>query len=527
MAKMRGDDVKLYPRLAAFLQNTLAAAHADAKTLAAFIKHSTLSPAEAKKALTQFDTFPIIEIAPLGLGETGQRALGRFDPERRNSVFLAQDAAERFNNIDSALPKAQEAIQAVVLHEMVHWGDFFDDSQQAGDPGMRFEIDVYDDWHARWFEPAPLPTALALADGKRFVFPVTGTIGGGTSYWGKNIRANGTRSHHGIDIFNEIGTPVHAIADGEVLGGNQYRKGPTWAAQLGNYGQMIDIDHGNGLISRYAHLNTIEVPPGSIRQGTRLGTLGASGTQWGQWVSAGKPGGKPPLGATHPHLHFEIRRAEGKPFQSFEDTFDPTTFFEGIPQGKDARNTVVTALQPGVPLHTSVTPQPDPERGPPGASFATGHKTAYPNLNYAPTDPRGLRNNNPGNIRKDGTDWAGLRTPDMQLDPQFFQFIGMEWGIRAMARILRTYERDHNIRSLRHMSERWAPNADHNDAEQHARNVLKHAEGVVATIDDAISLSDKDIAFGVIRGIMVAENGSKARTVADDTVLHGVSLRDT
>ena len=56
--------------------------------------------------------------------------------------------------------------------------------------------------------------------------------------------------------------------------------------------------------------------------------------------------------------------------------------------------------------------------------------------------PRGLRNNNPGNIRITKDKWQGLR--EKQTDKDFFQFTEMKWGYRALIRTLQNYRRRHN-----------------------------------------------------------------------------------
>lgn len=88
------------------------------------------------------------------------------------------------------------------------------------------------------------------------------------------------RMHQGIDIPGPIGTPIYATADGIV-------SRAEWA---GGYGNLVEIDHGNGLTTRYAHLNAFDVkadqivPPGAI-----IGRLGSTGR------------------STGPHLHYETR----------------------------------------------------------------------------------------------------------------------------------------------------------------------------------------------------------------------------
>ncbi len=86
--------------------------------------------------------------------------------------------------------------------------------------------------------------------------------------------------HEGMDFSAEIGTPVMSAADGVVVSASYHPE----------FGNMIDIDHGDGLISRYAHLSEINVVPGKlVKRGEGIGTVGTTGR------------------STGPHLHFEVR----------------------------------------------------------------------------------------------------------------------------------------------------------------------------------------------------------------------------
>jgi murein DD-endopeptidase MepM/ murein hydrolase activator NlpD len=86
--------------------------------------------------------------------------------------------------------------------------------------------------------------------------------------------------HHGTDYRGKRGTPVLAAGNGTV----------TFAGRRGGYGRVVFIDHGNGVITRYAHLNRIDVKVGdTLTAGQQLGQLGASGRTTGA------------------HLHFEVR----------------------------------------------------------------------------------------------------------------------------------------------------------------------------------------------------------------------------
>ncbi len=88
--------------------------------------------------------------------------------------------------------------------------------------------------------------------------------------------------HNGLDMIAPSGQPVHAAADGTVINVIRSRKG------LGN---VVEIDHGNGYVTRYAHLADLEVQKGRrLKKGTRIGYVGVSGNSFA------------------PHLHYEVIR---------------------------------------------------------------------------------------------------------------------------------------------------------------------------------------------------------------------------
>lgn len=76
-------------------------------------------------------------------------------------------------------------------------------------------------------------------------------------------------------------------------------------------------------------------------------------------------------------------------------------------------------------------------------------------------EKRGIRNNNPGNIKL-GEPWFGLRR--IQTDPEFCQFESDVWGIRAMIIIIRTYVCKYNLRYVKEIISRWAPTNENNTA---------------------------------------------------------------
>ena len=88
--------------------------------------------------------------------------------------------------------------------------------------------------------------------------------------------------HTGLDLQGETGDPVRATANGTV----------TSAGWSGGYGKVIDIDHGNGIATRYGHLSSIDVQVGqSVKIGQVIGKVGSTGR------------------STGPHLHYETRVA--------------------------------------------------------------------------------------------------------------------------------------------------------------------------------------------------------------------------
>jgi murein DD-endopeptidase MepM/ murein hydrolase activator NlpD len=88
------------------------------------------------------------------------------------------------------------------------------------------------------------------------------------------------RKHLGVDYAAPTGTPVRTVADGVV----------SFSGWQNGYGKTIEIDHGNGKGTLYAHLSRQDVRKGSrVQQGQRIGAVGSTG-----W-------------STGPHLHFEFR----------------------------------------------------------------------------------------------------------------------------------------------------------------------------------------------------------------------------
>lgn len=81
---------------------------------------------------------------------------------------------------------------------------------------------------------------------------------------------------------------------------------------------------------------------------------------------------------------------------------------------------------------------------------------------------RGIRNNNPANIRR-GCNWKGLAK--VQPDREFCQFVTMTWGVRALLVTLRTYVVKHHLHTVGEIINRWAPPSDENNTEAYIKFV--------------------------------------------------------
>ena len=111
------------------------------------------------------------------------------------------------------------------------------------------------------------------------IWPVKGTI---TSQFGyrSSPTAGASTFHEGVDIGVDYGTPVRATASGEV----------TMAGWVDGYGNLVEIDHDNGIVTRYGHNSMLLVVEGqSVKTGDIIALAGSTGR------------------STGPHVHYEVR----------------------------------------------------------------------------------------------------------------------------------------------------------------------------------------------------------------------------
>ena len=117
---------------------------------------------------------------------------------------------------------------------------------------------------------------------------------------------------------------------------------------------------------------------------------------------------------------------------------------------------------------------------------------------------RGLRNNNPGNIRINDDLFHGEIRPSK--DKSFKQFTTMAYGYRAMFKILSNYYKNYKLDTIRKIISRWAPPKE-NHTEAYVKAVSDYA-GIPA--DDPININDREQMIRIVAGMSMVENGGEA-----------------
>lgn len=132
---------------------------------------------------------------------------------------------------------------------------------------------------------------------------------------------------------------------------------------------------------------------------------------------------------------------------------------------------------------------------------------------------RGVRNNNPGNVRL-GTQWNGLLP--QQTDGAFCQFVSAPYGIRVIIKLLWAYQDFHDLTTVRGIIDRWAPPSE-NVTSAYAAYVAEHAG---LGLDQAINLhQDEEHLMAMVKAIIAYENGGFA--YAPDILTAALALAKT
>jgi len=240
----------------AFL-SALVEGRADAKTLAAMIPEDNpgapLTPLTAPYARISSKQDALADKA-LALAETRYR--------------LTSAALHRLGFKDGRFLKKNEAVAMGGPYEPVTKASISDDA----DPQFRALFLSWKKMDQIEREVISVPSARPVPD-KHITF---------TSAYG--VRSDPFRGraamHAGIDLAGPIGTPVYATADGVV-------DRAQWAS---GYGNLVELDHGKGIQTRYGHLSKILVKPGQrVKRGDLIAKMGSTGRSTGS------------------HLHYEVR----------------------------------------------------------------------------------------------------------------------------------------------------------------------------------------------------------------------------
>ena len=143
--------------------------------------------------------------------------------------------------------------------------------------------------------PAPLKTRSGVNSGSRAPLYISSPFG-----WRSDPIKGARRQHGGVDLPGPSGARIFATGPGVV----------SFAGSSGGYGKMVQIDHADGVRTRFGHLSSIAVSPGTrVGQGELIGLMGSTGRSTGT------------------HLHYEVRvngvaanplAYMGQPMQSYE-----------------------------------------------------------------------------------------------------------------------------------------------------------------------------------------------------------------
>ncbi|QYK03124.1 hypothetical protein [Shewanella psychrotolerans] len=132
------------------------------------------------------------------------------------------------------------------------------------------------------------------------------------------------------------------------------------------------------------------------------------------------------------------------------------------------------------------------------------------------TVARGIRNNNPLNIREnENVDYEWIGEHEQDLDPQFEEFESPEYGIRAAARLLNTYRTKHGLNTINGIISRWAPRSE-NETDSYIASV---AQKVGIDANEPLPL---DQIPALIKAMIYHENGSQP--YSDEIIIKGVAM---
>lgn len=131
--------------------------------------------------------------------------------------------------------------------------------------------------------------------------------------------------------------------------------------------------------------------------------------------------------------------------------------------------------------------------------------------------PRGIRNNNPGNIRH-GANWLGINSDGRNIDSAFCVFTAPIYGIRALAKVLINYKKIYGLKTVRAIISRYAP-PNENQTIAYIQSVAKQL-GVYP--DTIIDIEERGVLTVFIKAVIRMENG--IQPYSDEIIQQGIDL---
>lgn len=204
--------------------------------------------------------------------------LGQMQAQLTRLDSLSERVTALAGGVKSGEPKAQEPVKDGRGGPLIQPHDLSAEELQRAVDSLSEQLDVRSDvlsaLESRLLEErirkSLLPTSL----------PVQARWNASGFGWRVDPFTGAAAIHEGIDFTADIGTPIKAAAAGVVITVERHPE----------YGNMIEIDHGNELVTRYAHSSKVFVKVGAlVRRGQKIAEVGTTGR------------------STGPHLHFEVR----------------------------------------------------------------------------------------------------------------------------------------------------------------------------------------------------------------------------
>ncbi len=245
-------------------------------------------------------------VDPIRTGSVGEQAA--FATGLRPSSAAPAELAGKTQVADAMIREVGRSIDIVELRQIEHLQSMAETARTrtlkiaAALKAAGIDVPEFDDHTATGgpFEPVPVDydfdesyaeLDMALASLRKVhsvaaTLPISEPLPGSRLSSSFGIRSDpflGRRGlHSGDDYAAATGTPVPATGPGTV----------TKAGRAGGYGNLVEIDHGNGITTRYAHMLRVDVAVGqAVAKGAKIGEVGSTGR------------------STGPHLHYEVRRA--------------------------------------------------------------------------------------------------------------------------------------------------------------------------------------------------------------------------